>query len=38
MMYTAPEIFVILSSCEDALLVGSIELIGGEDLDLTEPI
>lgn len=38
MKYTAPIIIAILSSCEEVLLAGSNEMIGGEDLDFVEQV
>jgi len=38
MNYTAPDIFLILMSCGSDILYGSNDMIGGEDLDFTEPI
>jgi hypothetical protein len=36
MNYIKPKILAILSSCEEVLLAGSNEMIGGEDLDFLE--
>lgn len=38
MKYTAPIIIAILFSCEEVLLAGSNEMIGGEDLDFVEQV